>query len=65
MKKVVLNHFIKERIEENRELFTKEELEVIEKNEKCINKIYLLGAVNTKNCYEFDWFLIDKRVEMV
>ena len=52
MKDVVLDEFIKERIKENKELFKKEELEYIENNKECINKIYLLGFLNARECYK-------------
>lgn len=52
MENVTLNFFIEERIKENQELFTVEELEYIKKNRVCINKIYLLGSANSKECYE-------------
>ena len=51
MKKISLENFIEERIAENRNLFTKEELKIIKKHPKCIRKIYLLGAMNGRTCY--------------
>lgn len=51
MGKMFLTDFIEERIEENRDLFTTEELLLIKENRKCINKVYLLGAINSKDCY--------------
>lgn len=50
MKSISLDSFIVKRIEENKELFTRDELEFISKNSKCINKIYLLGAINSLDC---------------
>ena len=52
MKDVVLNEFIKERIEENKELFTKDEIQCIINNNECINKIYVLGFINSRDCYK-------------
>lgn len=52
MKDVVLEEqnsiekFILERIEENKELFTQKEMEIIKSNKIIIKKIYLLGAIN-------------------
>ncbi len=45
--------FIKERIMENKEMFNKEEIKLICKNEKCIKKIYLLGFINARCCYKY------------
>ena len=52
MKKVTLNDFTTERIEENSNLFTAKEIEYINANKECINKIYLLGFINSRECYE-------------
>ena len=52
MESITLDSFIEKRIKENEELFTKEELQWIRENEKGTCKIYLLGAVNSKECYE-------------
>ena len=51
---VVLEKFIKEGIRENEKLFTKRKLECIKNNEKCINKIYLLGCRNMEQYYKND-----------
>lgn len=51
-KEVILNSFVKERIKENEKLFTVEELEYIKHNRNCINKIYLLGCVNSIESYK-------------
>lgn len=56
MESITLEEFVKARIEENKELFTQEELRWIEENRRCINKVYLLGVMNTKKCYENDDF---------
>lgn len=52
MESITLESYIEERIKENKELFTKEELQWIRENKKGTNKIYLLGAINSKACYE-------------
>ena len=54
MKSISLENFIEERIKENRKLFTKKEIEYMEKNKKCLTKVYLLGAINCRNCYKKD-----------
>ena len=38
----ILKNFLQKRIQENKKLFTQEELELIEKNIKTIKKIYIL-----------------------
>lgn len=52
MKKITLEKFIEERIQENEELFTRQEVQYIKRNKECINKIYLLGAKNGKETFE-------------
>lgn len=52
MKGITLEGFVEDRIEENKELFTAEELQFIEMNRQCINKIYLLGIMDCRDCYE-------------
>lgn len=52
MESITLESYIAERIKENKELFTKEELQWIRDNKKGTRKIYLLGAINSKECYE-------------
>ena len=52
MESITLESYIAERIKENKELFTKEELQWIRDNKKWTRKIYLLGAINSKECYE-------------
>lgn len=44
----VLNNFIKERLEENKELFTCDEISKLNKEFELIKKIYLLGFINAK-----------------
>lgn len=52
MKNVTLDGFIEDRIKENEKLFTKEELEDMNGNKECIKKIYLLGFIHAKECYD-------------
>ena len=52
MKKITLDKFIKKRLKENKKLFTKEEWKIIKNCPKMILKIYLLGFINAKECYE-------------
>ncbi len=52
MESITLKDFIKRRVEENHDLFTEEELQLIMGNMDCFGKVYLLGAVNSKDCYE-------------
>lgn len=52
MESITLKSFVEDRITENKELFTIEELQFISKNRRCVNKIYLLGAINTRDCYQ-------------
>lgn len=42
---------VRERIKENEDLFTKKELEIIEKNFSTVKKIYLLGLINGREIY--------------
>lgn len=41
-----MEKFINERIKENKELFSKEEFEVIESNMNAIRKIYILSILD-------------------
>ena len=61
MKDVILNemekesdlqNFIKKRIEENKKLFTIEELHLINKNYNLIKKIYILAAKDSRETFE-------------
>lgn len=49
MKKITLEEFIKERVKENKELFSKKELTNIEENIILIKKIYILALINSKD----------------
>lgn len=42
-----MEKFIKERIEENKELFSKEEFKIIVNNINVTNKIYILATLDT------------------
>lgn len=44
-----IKEFVRKRINENKHLFEKEELKVIENNENLIEKIYLLGVMDSTN----------------
>lgn len=44
-----MNEFIKERIKENKNLFSKEELKIIEDSFTLMKKIYLLGFINASS----------------
>lgn len=50
--KDIVEEIVKERVKENEELFTMEELKFIKDNSKILKKVYLLGLVNGKNVYE-------------
>lgn len=61
MKDIILNEMekesdlqncIKERIEENRKLFTTEELHLINENYNLIKKIYILAAKDSRETFE-------------
>ncbi len=52
MKHITLDNFIQERVKENRALFRKDEMIYIKNHQQCIKKIYLLGFMNAKQCYE-------------
>ena len=48
-KKDLLKKFLEKRIEENKNLFSHEELEIIKQNPNLIKKIYILGIKDTNN----------------
>lgn len=52
MKKITLDKFIEKRVKENKKLFTKEEWKIIKSYPKIVKKVYLLGFINAKQCYE-------------
>ena len=47
-----IREFINERIKTNKELFTDEEIKFIRDNEEYVYKIYLLGFIDAKDCYD-------------
>ena len=47
-----IREFINERIKTNKELFTDEEIKFIKDNEEYVYKIYLLGFIDAKDCYD-------------
>lgn len=46
-----LEEIVKERIKENKKLFSKEELKTIENNIILTKKVYMIGLVNGKQIY--------------
>lgn len=48
-KKDLLKNFLEKRIEENKNLFSHQELEIIKQNPNLIKKIYILGIKDTEN----------------
>lgn len=48
----MIQKYIRERIHENEHLFSENEIKFINQNEKCIRKIYLLGFIDAKDCYD-------------
>lgn len=48
-KKDLLKKFLEKRIEENKNLFSHQELEIIKQNNNLIKKIYILGIKDTEN----------------
>ena len=65
MKKEVLNveKFIKQRIEENELLFSKKEIKHIKQEFNIIKKIYLLGFINSKDCYKIENNISNKKIK--
>lgn len=47
----IIEKVLRERIEENKELFNKKELNLFNDNIKSIKKIYLLGLINGRQVY--------------
>lgn len=46
MEKEIVEEIVKERVQENEKLFTKEELNFIKDNSNLVEKIYLLGSMD-------------------
>lgn len=49
---IILDNFVKEKIEENEELFLKEEIELVKNNVSTVKKIYLLGLIDGREIYK-------------
>ncbi len=47
-----MEEWIKERIKENEELFSKEELKITKNNFSLIKKMYLIGLINGREIYK-------------
>lgn len=43
-----MEEWVKERIEENKELFTRQEIELMKNNIELCKKIYIMAIINTK-----------------
>lgn len=52
MEKEIVNGLLKEVLQDNKILFTKEELDCIKKNFNTIKKVYIIGVINSKEVYE-------------
>lgn len=52
MESITLEKFVKDRIQENKDLFTAEEMKLIGKHKRCIHKVYLLGVTDGRECYK-------------
>lgn len=52
MESITMESFVEKRMKENKDLFTKEEWQWIRENKRGTHKIYLLGAMNCRECYE-------------
>lgn len=54
MQSITLESFFQKRIEENKKLFTEEEIKQINIHKRCVHKVYLLGLMNGRDCYKKD-----------
>lgn len=52
MEEKSVQEIVRKRVQENQNLFTKEELEFIEGNMKLMKKMYMLGLKNGKDIYQ-------------
>ncbi len=52
MEEESVQEIVRKRVQENQNLFTKEELEFIEGNMELMKKMYLLGLINGRETYE-------------
>ena len=51
MEEKIIQEIVQKRVQENQNLFTKEELEYIEGNIDLMKKMYLLGLINGRETY--------------
>ncbi len=56
MQNITLESFFQDRMEENKNLFTEEEMKQICTHKKCARKVYLLGLMDGRECYKKDEF---------
>ena len=57
MQNITLESFFQDRMEENKELFTEEEMEQICTHKRCAHKVYMLGLMDSRECYKNDEIL--------
>lgn len=51
MEENIIEEIVKERIKENKELFSKEEYNILKGNINLAKKMYILGFMNARNIY--------------
>ncbi|MEF2641526.1 MAG: hypothetical protein U0O04_03945 [Clostridia bacterium] len=51
MEENIVEEIVKERIRENKELFNKDENNILEGNINLAKKMYILGFINARNIY--------------
>ncbi len=51
MEEKIVEEIVKDRIEENKGLFSKEEYNILEGNINLAKKMYILGFINAKSIY--------------
>lgn len=51
MEKEILEEIVRERIRENKELFNKDEYNILEGNINLAKKMYILGFINARSIY--------------
>lgn len=54
MQKITLESFFQDRMEENKHLFTEEEMKQICTHKRCAHKVYMLGLTDSRACYKKD-----------
>lgn len=52
MKENIVEEIVKERIKENKELFNKDEYNILEGNINLAKKMYILGFINAREIYK-------------